>query len=60
MKKRGEKLVALFIDLKAAFDKVDREVLMGRVEEEGMRKRLIVRLRIEEIYRDTGCLMRIN
>jgi len=32
--RKREKLVALFVDLKAAFDTVDREVLMGAMREE--------------------------
>lgn len=33
--KKKEKMVALFIDLKAAFDSVDREILVKAMRERG-------------------------
>jgi len=33
LERKGGKLVALFVDLKAAFDSVDREVLTGAMRE---------------------------
>jgi len=47
--KRG--LVALFIDLKAAFDSLDREVLIGAIKERRVREDLVER--VEEILRET-------
>ncbi|XP_071576419.1 uncharacterized protein [Temnothorax nylanderi] len=35
--RKGEKVVALFVDLKAAFDSVDREVLIEALRERGVR-----------------------
>lgn len=43
--------MATFVDLKAAFDSLDREVLMEAMRERGVRKGL--RNRIEEVYRET-------
>lgn len=41
--KKG-KMVALFVDLKAAFDTVNREVLINTLRERGVRKELIDRV----------------
>ena len=46
------------IDLKAAFDWVDRGVIKRRLEEEGISKRL--RERIEEIYRETSNIVKVK
>lgn len=47
--KKGGRLVALFVDLKAAFDSVDREILMrmmkGRGITDGITKRVVKLLR---------------
>lgn len=43
--------MATFVDLKAAFDSLDREVLMEAMRERGVREGL--RNRIEEVYRET-------
>ena len=56
-KKRG-KLIACFIDLKAAFDKVDRRALMDRLKEMEVKRNL--RRRITEIYRETGNMVKIE
>lgn len=45
------KLVALFIDLKAAFDSVDRKIMMDALEERGVREGL--RERVGEVYEET-------
>jgi len=55
---RGRRVVAALVDLKAAFDTVDRRILGKRMEEEGVSKRL--RERIEEIYKETGCRVRVG
>lgn len=44
LEKKGGKLVALFVDLKAAFDSVDREVLMEVMRERGLREGLVRRV----------------
>lgn len=54
--KRKGKLFACFIDLKAAFDWVDREELMRMMREMGVRENL--RRRIGEIYERTGNVIR--
>ena len=56
-KKRG-KLVACFIDVKAAFDKVDRKALMERLEEMEVKENL--RRRITEIYGETDNMVKIE
>ena len=56
--KPGGKMVALFIDLKAAFDSVDREVLWRAMEERGVSEDL--RRRIEEIYTETRSRVRVG
>lgn len=38
--KKGGKLIAMFLDLKAASDSVDREVLLGAMRELGIREGL--------------------
>jgi len=38
LERKGGKLVALFVDLKAAFDSVDRGVLLGTMRERGVRE----------------------
>lgn len=35
IERKGEKLVALFVDLKAAFNSVDREILVETMKERG-------------------------
>ncbi|XP_039311279.1 uncharacterized protein LOC120359054 [Solenopsis invicta] len=40
---RKSKMVVLFVDLKAAFDSVDREILIQMMRERGVRKSLVVR-----------------
>ena len=49
-KKQG-KLVAMSVDLRAAFVSVDRRVLLRALEKRGVRKGL--RERVEEVYRET-------
>jgi len=46
-KKRG-KMYGFFVDLKAAFDKVDRKILWKAMEERDIRRRLIERKKIYE------------
>ena len=49
--KNQGKLAAMFVDLRAAFDSVDRRELLRALEKRGVRKGL--RNRVEEVYRET-------
>lgn len=55
---KGGKLFAFFVDLTAAFDKVNREKLSRIMEETGISKAL--RTRIDEIYRETRNRIKVN
>jgi len=55
---RGNRIVATFVDLRAAFDSVDRGVLGRSLEERGVSARL--RRRIMEIYEETRSVVRIG
>lgn len=57
LKKKG-KLFAFFMDLKAAFDKVPRELLWKVMEQRGVRRGLIER--IKEVYETTRNVVRAN
>jgi len=56
-KKRGE-MYGFFIDLKAAFDKVDKKILWRAMEERDIRRGLIER--VKEIYEQTKNAVRIH
>lgn len=47
--REGEKLVALFVELRAAFDSVDRGVLVEMIRRKGIREGLV--RRVEEVIR---------
>lgn len=47
----GEKMNAFFVDLKTAFDRVDRRVLWKVMEERGIRKGLTER--VKQVYKET-------
>ena len=51
-------MVVLFVDMKAAFDSVDREVLLRAMRGKGVREQLVVRC--EEILRETTCRVRVG
>lgn len=51
-------MVAHFVDLRAAFDSVDRGVLIATVRERGVREGII--RRVEGILRETKCRVRIG
>lgn len=51
LRRRGGKMFGFFMDLKAAFDRVDRKVLWEVMEKRGIRKGLIER--VKEIYEST-------
>lgn len=50
MERKG-KMVVLFVDIKAAFDSMDREVLMEEMRKRGVREGLVVRYK--EVLRET-------
>ncbi|KAM0728548.1 Retrovirus-related Pol polyprotein from type-1 retrotransposable element R2 [Formica fusca] len=52
------KVISLFVDLKAAFDTVDKEILIRSIRERGVREGLIER--IEEVLRETKSRVRIG
>ncbi|XP_036148444.1 uncharacterized protein LOC118647508 [Monomorium pharaonis] len=56
--KKGGKLVALFVDLKAAFDSVDRGILIKTMRERGIREGLITR--VEMVLRETKSRVRVG
>lgn len=58
LERKGGMVVATFVDLKVAFDSVDREVLMESMKERGIREEL--RKRIEEVYRETKSRVRVG
>lgn len=41
---KGGKVLVLFVDLKAVFDMIDREVLLESMRERGIRERLVKRM----------------
>jgi len=55
---KGKGLTMMFIDLKAAFDSVDRRVLIEALEERGVRKDLVER--VKEMLRETKSRVRIG
>jgi len=58
IRREKKKLISVFIDLRAAFDSVDREVLTRALRERGVREGLIER--IEEVLRETKSRVRIG
>lgn len=58
IEKKEEKLVALFVDLKAVFDSVDRDRLIGAMKERGMREEIVGR--VEQVIRETKCRVRVE
>jgi len=55
---KGRKMVAVFVDLKAAFDSMDRLKLIDALRERGVKKRFIARM--GEILRETWSRMRVG
>jgi hypothetical protein len=51
IKKRGSKIYAFFVDLKAAFDNVERDLLWEYLRKKGINEHLVTK--IEEIYEET-------
>jgi len=56
--KEEGKLVAFFVDLRAAFDSVDREVLGKEMKKRGVRERLV--RRCEDMLRETRNRVRVE
>jgi len=55
---RGESMIALFVDLKAAFDSVDRRVLVEAMRKSGIREGLVER--VKEILKETKSRVRVG
>lgn len=58
LEKKGGKIIVLFVDLRAAFDSVDRGELIKSMRKKGMREGLIERT--EELLRETKCRVRVG
>jgi len=56
--KSGGKMVALFVDLRAAFDSVDRRILIEAMRDRGVKEGLVVRC--EDIVRETRNRVRVG
>ncbi|XP_032685325.1 uncharacterized protein LOC116850785 [Odontomachus brunneus] len=56
--KPGGKIVALFVDLRAAFDSVDRETLVKSIRDRGVREGLVVRC--EDVLREVRNRVRVG
>lgn len=55
---RKKKVWAFFMDLKGAFDRVDRKVLWDMMRKRGVSEGLIDRVR--EVYEETWCVVRVG
>lgn len=44
IEKKGRRMVVMFVDLKAAFDSIDREMLVETLRERGVRKGITKRI----------------
>lgn len=58
IERKGRKMVVLFVDLKAAFDSVNRGVLVREMMARGIRKVFI--RRVEEVVRETKNRIRVG
>ena len=56
--KKKERVYALFVDLKAAFDRLDRKILWEMMRKRKINEDLIQR--VEEIYEETRCVVKIG
>lgn len=56
--KKGEKLVVLFTNLRAAFDLVDRGVLIGMMRTKGIKEGLM--RRVKEVLRKTKNKLKVG
>lgn len=55
---KGGKVLVLFVDLKAVFDMIDREVLLESMRERGIREGLVKRM--EKMLRETKSRVRVE
>jgi len=55
---RGKGVTAMIVDLKAAFDSIDRRVLVESMEERGIRRGLVKK--VKEVLRETKSRVRIG
>lgn len=55
-KGKGEKVYAMFVDLRATFDNVDRNKLWGILQDKGIEEQLIRRIR--SLYKETRVRIR--
>lgn len=55
---KRSKVYVLFVDLKAAFDRIDREKLWRIMEEKGIDNKMIGR--VKKMYENTEVMVRIN
>lgn len=58
VKRGGGKIVVVLVDLKAAFDTVDRSVLLRTMRKKRIRRGLIGR--VEEVLRETRCRVKVQ
>jgi hypothetical protein len=58
IKKWGSKIYAFFVDLKAAFDNVERDLLWEYLRKKGINEHLVTK--IEEIYEETISRLRVD
>lgn len=58
LKRKDKRVWAMFIDLKAAFDNLDRNILWGMMKKRGITAKLIERVR--EIYDEVKCRIRVG
>lgn len=56
--RKGGRVIAFFVDFKAAFDSIERKVLWESLEKKGVDGELIERLR--EVYKKTACKVRVR
>jgi len=56
--KKGGKMTALFVDLRAAFDSVDRETVIRAMKDRGIREGLV--RRVIEVMKETRSRVRIS
>lgn len=56
--RKGGRVIAFFVDFKAAFDSVDRKVLWKSLEKKRVDGELIERLK--EVYEKTACKVRVG
>ena len=58
VERKGGRLIVMFVDMKAAFDSVDRGVLVRAMRERGVREGLV--RRCEEVVGETICRVRVG